>query len=163
MSSIYKSCSSKTSLYMFNYIITIIFFIILGILYETKKINRKFDFENKFIWWHSALVALIFTLLLVVSNIIIYFLKKNLKYKDFLYKYNILSNYWLISHFVLYFTLTLVSPGQWPFWMALGLAWEFIECYMFCADLYICNGIYDIMANIAGIFVALWISANIYN
>lgn len=58
--------------------------------------------------------------------------------------------------------LTLVSPGQWALWLAIGIAWEWFECYTFCfKDLVSCSGMYDVTANIAGVAIAMWIHSQV--
>ncbi len=62
--------------------------------------------------------------------------------------------------------ITTLSPGQWPFWLAIGIMWELTECYLQSTHKYLpfpikCNGVYDIVANLAGIGIAMWIRSEI--
>jgi hypothetical protein len=60
---------------------------------------------------------------------------------------------------IAYGLMTYLSPGEWPFWLAAGIMWELFECYTMCWSKYKfgCSGVYDIITNLAGIAVAMWI------
>lgn len=143
--------------YMFLYILGLITFIIVGAMYEQEKLPQN-DFEKESIWWHGLIVILIVIVLFILVNIIQRYIKVN--YKKY-YSALIERYFWSLSHVLFYFTLTYVSPGQWPFWVALGITWEFIECYTICWKKYNlpikCSGYYDLTMNFVGVATAMWI------
>lgn len=157
------------------YLIIAILLFVLGILYQTKVIKHQHDFLNESVWWYGVIgVGLIIPLFFVFDKL----LQKSTNPLFVTYA-------WLFSHVLLYFTLTFISPGQWPFWLAIGILWEWYECYFsryvhrkrksFLRRIYEwikrlfskknkigCSGVYDIIANTCGISIAMWIHLN-YN
>jgi len=153
------SCGIKdTSYYVYNsfYVIAFITFLIVGILYETGKIHREV-FEKK----SNGLLGLA-GLIIIGIGLIIMTVSLNTLDKSYLKER---GYFWVASHFLAYFALTIVCPGQWPFWLCIGILWEYCECYTFCWKKVLsngknnscCTGYIDVLANIAGIAVAMWI------
>jgi len=155
-----NSCEKNNKIYPFMYLTAIIVLIIIGSLYESDIIKRKNEYTKKSVWWYGGIGLVLTVVLVVVLNIIF----KYIKVKD-----NIQTYIWYFSHILCYFSLTLASPGQWPFWLAIGITWELFECYLSCGAIkrwkvpITCSGMYDITANIAGIFIALWIHSEIHS
>jgi hypothetical protein len=156
------SCGLKNNMnytFVFMYISLIILFFIIGILYEVGKIKKN-KIEEESVWWHGFILAIVaFIMLLVIHT-----LAKIYKRTEYVHN-NIY--FWSISHFILYMCLAIISPGQWSFWIALGILWEFIECYTICwKRIGIpmgCNGYPDIMTNLAGVAVGMWIKYDTQN
>jgi hypothetical protein len=69
---------------------------------------------------------------------------------------------WLWSHVAVYYGAAYLSPGQVPIWMALGIAWEYTECYAFCwpENTMGCNGLYDVLANTMGLSLG-WLTRRV--
>lgn len=135
----------------FKYLYTTLtaLFLTIGILYSTKTIVHKKDYTEKSVWWYGFMIFILVALLTPVFN-----------------KFSIFSNryFWYASHILAYFLATFLSPGQWPYWLAIGLLWETFECYYSCNFSLFkirCGGIYDIVANVAGIAVAMWLRSEI--
>ena len=116
---------------------------------------------NNSIWWHGLICFIIAGILGVILHSINYHTKLYIEEENPLCMY-----FWSATHIILYFIVTYLSPGQWPFWLALGILWEFFECYTLCwnkikileSNINIpigCSGFYDIYANIIGISLAL--------
>jgi len=151
-----KNCSpsckpnySSINLISTIYIISIIGFIVVGILNEIHVIERC-EFEEDSIWWHGFIAAVCTPILVYIACNIQNYLGIHSKY------------FWHVSHIIAFMIMTLLSPGQWAFWIAAGILWEFFECYMYCWDVKKlgCNGYYDIIANIAGVAIGMWIKSN---
>lgn len=150
------SCDKKNNkLYILLYLIGILFFIIIGSSYETNKIQKN-KFEKESVWWHGIIIIVVALVLFVVM----FRVQKYIKGYDIFKMY-----FWSFSHILLYFILTYVSPGQWAFWMALGILWELIECHTLCWSKFgipaRCSGYYDIAMNFIGISSAIWIKYHI--
>jgi hypothetical protein len=160
-----NSCNKNNQIYPFIYFIMIISLIIIGSLYETKIIPRTTEYTEKSVWWYGAIGVLCIGVLLIVLNLIFFKLDKT----SLLVSENIKTYIWYLSHILCYMSITLVSPGQWPFWLAIGILWEWFECYGSSCNLKIgkfkvpisCSGFYDITANLAGIAIAHWIRSEI--
>ena len=74
------------------------------------------------------------------------------------------SAIFLCSHVVLNIILGAVCPALWPFSLALGVGWEFLECYTFKwsstpdGPFHVgCNGSVDLLANMAGLLIGIMI------
>lgn len=156
---IYDQCKNKGIAYPVIYVLAIVTLVIVGSLYETGQLPKNQEYIKNSVWWYGLVGVAIIALLLFLVNKLF----KRIQPSEFTK-----THFWYISHIVCYFALTLVSPGQWPFWLAIGIAWELFECYFSCGRIknYLpipigCNGMYDIVANIAGIAIAMWIRAEI--
>jgi hypothetical protein len=158
-----NSCSEskgdKSIIYTFMYFIAIITLLIVGSLYEMEIIPRKNEYTEKSVWWYGGIGALIVCLVMIIQMI---FRKSNKTRTESKYA----TYFWYFSHILCYFTLAFVSPGQWPFWLAIGITWELFECYLSCGLIkkgypITCSGMYDITANLAGIAIAMWIHSEI--
>jgi hypothetical protein len=146
------ACKDKTVMYHLIrsiYVLSFIFFIILGILCETNTILRN-KYEDS-VWWHGVI-----GLLVILFGVI--FFNRSFYYIGITHK----SYFWKVSHFLAYLSLTIVAPEQWPFWVAIGIAWEFIECYTLCwpNNTMDCNGYSDIATNICGVAIGLLIKSH---
>jgi hypothetical protein len=154
---IYNPCENKRGSYLVIYVIAIVALIIVGSLYETGILPKNQEYSKNSVWWYGFIgIAMMIILLLIVNKIFEYILPSELTK----------THFWYISHILCYFAITLVSPGQWPFWLAIGITWELFECYFSCKLINKgwpigCNGMYDIIANIAGIAIAMWIRSEI--
>jgi len=151
------SCENKTTFYPMIYIMIIIILLIVGGLFEGGILQKK----HNSVGWYGVIGLIVALFLLVMSNAV--FNKFGDKFTSLFKTY-----YWYFSHILCYFLLTFVSPDQWPFWLAIGIAWELFECYYSCrlneqfAKKWIsCSGMYDITANLAGIAIAMWIRSEI--
>jgi hypothetical protein len=167
---IYDSCKDNGPMYHVAYFTAIITLIVVGILYETKYIPRNTKYSEESVWWYGC-IGLVCIFLLIFF---IHFVCKkfgNPGAYSFIKNYYLDTHFWYLSHILAYMTLTIVSPGQWPFWLAIGILWEWFECYTFCFKKYkffgkyklpiSCSGFYDITANIAGIAIAMWIHSEV--
>ncbi len=146
------ACQDKTVTYHLIrsvYILSFIFFIVLGILCETDVIHRK-KYENS-VWWHGFIGLFVILIGVAIFNRSFFYL--GIKHKSY---------FWKLSHFMAYLSLTIVAPEQWPFWVSVGIAWEFLECYTFCwrKNTMECSGYSDIMTNICGVAIGLLIKSH---
>jgi hypothetical protein len=147
---IYDPCKNNSVIYPIIYISVIIVLIIIGSLYEADILPKTQEYTKKSVWWYGFIGIIIIGILLPIIN------------KLIKYIHPLESTFWYISHVLCYFIITFVSPGQWPFWLAIGIMWELFECYGSCKLVkkgfpISCSGLYDITANIAGIAIAMWI------
>ena len=150
-----NSCKSNNKIYPIMYTIAIIILITIGSLYESNIIQRNTDYTENSVWWYGFIGILCTMPLVVLLNIVF----KYTNPRD-----NIKTYIWYISHILCYFAITLVSPGQWPFWLAISILWELFECYGPSCGLKIpisCSGMYDITANLAGMGIAMFIRSEI--
>ena len=150
-----NSCNRNSKFYPFIYIIAIITLVIVGSLYETEIIQKTNEYTQKSVWWYGFIGIIIVAMFLPIIN----WLLKNQSDSTKTY-------IWYLSHILCYLIITLVSPGQWAFWLAIGITWELFECYLSCNYIkkgypITCSGMYDIMANLAGIAIAMWIRSEI--
>jgi hypothetical protein len=134
------------NIYSILYIVSILLFFIIGILYETSIIKKKKHFKNCN-WYNGLILLLCIPILAIIANRIQTYLQIHSIY------------FWNMTHVIAYMGLTLLAPEQWPFWLSIGILWEYLECYFYCWDpkLLVCNGYNDIIANIAGISIGMWI------
>jgi len=166
-----NACKPNAAMYSVIYFVAILALLVVGSLYETEVIPRNNDYTSKSVWWYGAIGIVLTAGLVLVLNWLFAYLSTKANYVR---KYE--SYVWYTSHILCYFTLTLVSPGQWPFWLAAGILWEWFECYsktacgitkgttVFGTKLRIpinCSGFYDITANMAGIAIAMWLRSEI--
>lgn len=155
---VYDSCKNNNSmLYPVIYIIAIITLFIIGGLYEADILPKNQEYNKKSIWWYGFIGIILTGIMVIVINFVFKNIKPNEPTK---------THFWYIAHILCYFTVTLVSPGQWPFWFAIGIMWELFECYYSCNLInkgypISCSGMYDITANLAGIAIAMWIRSEI--
>jgi hypothetical protein len=145
-------CENDKKFILF-YVIAIITLFTIGGLYEADVLPKKQESDYKY----GLIGLVIFGLLLVFMNYVFKYIKPSKQMRTY---------FWYFSHILCYFTVTLVSPAQWPFWLAIGITWELFECYYSCGLVKKgfpigCNGMYDITANIAGIAIAMWIRSEI--
>ena len=151
------ACQQKNTMYYLNkiiYIIAFFVFLTVGILYEVDVIPRK-QFEKDSIWWYGVIGLVVIGFGVIILNRIFSYINRH-------FKINEIENYiWNITHFIAYLSLVLLSPGQWAFWLATGILWELFECYTFCwpNGVISCSGYYDILANLCGIAVGMWIKS----
>jgi len=134
------------------YVIIIIALLIVGILQKVDIIERE-EFEKESIWWYGVIGLVVIAVLGGVSKLFLINFPIN----------SIIENlFWSLTHFFAYFALTMVSPGEWPFWLAIGIMFEFFECFLICWDpkMIGCNGYHDVVTNLAGIACAMWIKNN---
>lgn len=146
------SCNiSSNKLFSFIYIISIITFFIIGILYEINYLPRQ-NFEKK----SNGLLGLIIIFAVAIGTVLLNYIQQRYNFSSSVKKFM-----WIFAHILCYFTATLLSPGQWPFWMAIGILWEFTEGYTICWPKRGIpvgfSGYTDIIANLAGISIAMWI------
>jgi hypothetical protein len=140
------------------YLICVIIFFIIGILYEIGIIERKKEYEKESLYIYGFFVIIsIFIGCILLNTLQQYF---EIKKESDIKKYT-----WICSHILAYGLITFVSPGQWPFWIALGFLWEWFEFYIINIlkinnDMVLYGGAYDIMANITGVAIAMWIHDN---
>ncbi len=149
------ACQKKTGVYYLIvcvYILSFIFFTTLGILFETDIIHSsKYDDS---VWWHGIIGLVVILFGVILFNRIFF-------WSGIKYKYDT-GYFWKLSHFIAYLSLTIVAPEQWPFWVAIGIIWEFLECYTFCwrKNTIECTGYSDVMTNICGVAIGLLIKSN---
>jgi hypothetical protein len=150
-----NSCKKNSIIYTVIYFFMIILLITIGGLYESEIIERNNEYTEKSVWWYGAIGVLGTFILLILLNLLFYYFKG--------ISSSTKTSIWYLSHILCYFVLTFVSPGQWPFWLAIGILWEWFECYGPCMkNLPItCSGSYDITANLAGTAIAMWIRSEI--
>jgi hypothetical protein len=155
---LYSTCNGLTSRASIIYIMCAIFFIIIGVLYETGIISREKEYEKESEWIYGTIVSITILLVVILGMVLRYHFSY---FREVTLGATSKSEVWFFSHVFAYFLIAFVSPGQWPFWIALGILWEWFECYTICFEKYksikICGGVYDIVANIAGISIAMWI------
>lgn len=147
-----NSCKNNNYIYPIVYIIAAITLFIIGSLYEADILHKTQNTKDS-VWWYGFIGIIIVILLLPVVNFLFKYTKPSEQTKTY---------FWYFSHILCYFVITLVSPGQWPFWLGIGILWELFECYLSCGFIkkgypITCSGMYDITANIAGIAIAMWI------
>lgn len=153
-----NSCKDNSKFYPVMYLIAIITLIIVGSLYESNIIERTNEYTEKSVWWYGGIGVLLTGIFVIVLNKIFKYLPVGK---------NIQTYAWYFSHILCYFILTLVSPGQWPFWLAIGITWELFECYLSCGAIeklklpITCSGMYDITANLFGISAALLVRSEV--
>lgn len=162
---VFETCNNPLSLTSFFYIFCIVCFITVGGLYESNVIPRNTEYEQESVWLYGLFGIIIMILGGCLTHLIAYFARKRVTSQS-QNKYRELARYyWFLSHVFCYMILTLVAPGQWPFWLALGFLWEWFECYTMCFEKrgipIGCSGIYDVVANVAGIAVAMWIHSQV--
>jgi hypothetical protein len=150
-----NSCKVNSKIYPIVYLLIIITFVIIGGLYEGEILPRNNDYTKNSVWWYGFIGVIGVGLLLPCLNWLLANRSENTK-----------TYVWYASHILCYFAIAFVSPGQWPFWLAIGITWELFECYLSCGMTkkgypITCSGMYDITANLAGIAIAMWIRSEI--
>lgn len=150
-----NSCRSNSKIYPIMYLIAIITLVVIGSLYETNILQRTNEYTEKSVWWYGFIGIIMTGMLLPILN---WILAKSSEMTK--------TCVWYLSHILCYFAVTLVSPGQWPFWLAIGITWEMFECYLSCSLVrkgfpITCSGFYDVTANLAGIAIAMWIRSEV--
>lgn len=149
--------------YICIYLFIIITLIIVGSLYEEKVIHQTKQHTEDSEWIYGIIILCCMPILLVFFNVFFDWCKPNEDIKRY---------FWCFSHMLSYFALAFVAPGQWPFWLAIGVSWEFFECYrprtnsgvlkyLFGPGRTSCNGMSDIITNLAGISIAMWIRSEV--
>lgn len=153
--------SQKNIFYIVVYILIIVTLIIVGGLYEGKVIKQTKQHTQDSEWIYGLIILPCMLLLLFLSKWVIW---KFVPVSDNCNSNAAIKYFWCFSHMLTYFTLAFVAPGQWPFWLAIGVAWEWFECYRpICMKkgFTSCNGMSDIIANLAGISIAMWIRSEV--
>lgn len=157
-----NACKSNNKIYPILYLIVISVLLVIGGLYECGILVKNSEYIEKSVWWYGFIGIICTIILLFVVNKIFSYLKTIGKMPSNEFK----TYFWYLSHILCYFAITFVSPGQWPFWLAIGVTWELFECYLSCKLIekdypITCSGMYDITANLAGIAIAMWIRSEI--
>jgi hypothetical protein len=152
-----NSCNKNSIIYPIMYIVVIITLLIIGILYETDIIPKTAKYTQESVWWYGFVGLIGVMIMLILVNYLFKYIKPSELTK---------THFWYLSHILCYFAVTLVSPGQWPFWLAIGITWELFECYLSCSLSkqqfpISCSGMYDITANLAGMAIAMWVRSEI--
>ena len=163
---VFSDCNNPYSVSSSLYIMMIIIFLTVGILYETGTIPRKTEYEKESVWLYGFFGLIAIMILGLLTHVFAYLFRtvgsnRNNSFKKFVTSHDLPRYYWTLSHVLAYMMLAIVSPGQWPLWLSIGLLWEWLECYTFCFSKrgipIGCSGMYDVLANIAGIGIGLWI------
>jgi hypothetical protein len=134
------------------YVPLMIALLVTGILYSVGVIEPV---SNRGTGWHGIL----FLFCILIGVVLLNYILSVFSVKDDIKKY-----IWNISHIITYACAVILAPNEWAYWLLLGVAWEYTECfllngYKFPAPFNFvkikCNGYSDIIANIAGIAIGI--------
>ncbi len=139
----------NVTLFKIYYILAIIGLIITEVMLNIKEEKIVIDDKIKF-KKEDGFNFLLFIVVIFISFFLCSVLPKLFKYMN-INEGLFVFYFWMFTHVLLYYILTLILPNHWPIILAIGILWEYFECYSICHKSFGCNGLPDILCNSVGI------------
>jgi len=143
----------------FVYLLLVVIFVTMGCVFidTFAAYYSKIDVQRQWLWW-GVILAVPFLFCMFMGCMRVKILPKNsVKY---LGKYH--DQTFLASHGLMHVLLGVFAPALWPFSMAAGILWEFVECYSLdweaVCDAIQCNGAKDVAVNTLGLGIGVSIA-----